>query len=86
MRGVLLFLFFLVVYYALKTVIRSAVRTYRGEDDRRRSRVMGEEMVLDPECRTYVIKDRAITRRVNGKQWSFCSEGCAKQFEEKSRT
>jgi uncharacterized protein len=85
MRGVLLFLFFLVVYYALKTVLRSAIRTYRA-DDRPRTRLMGEEMVQDPECLTYIVKDRAITRRIDGKLCSFCSDACAKLYEEKSRT
>jgi YHS domain-containing protein len=85
MRGVLFFLFFLIVYYAVKTVIRSAIRTYHA-DDRPHARLMGEEMVQDPECLTYVVKDRAVTRRINGKLCSFCSDACAKQFEEKSRT
>jgi len=84
-RSILLFLFFMVVYYALKTVFRSAAKAYRG-DDQQRSRLKGEEMVLDPECRTYVIKDRAVTRRIGGKLCSFCSETCAKQFEDKNRT
>ncbi len=72
-----------VVYYVLKTVLRSAVRGYQDED-RQRSRLRGEEMVLDPECRTYVLKDRAISRRIDGKIHSFCSENCAKRYEEKS--
>ena len=83
-RSLLVFLFVVAVYYALKSVVRSAVRAYR-EADRQRSRLMGEEMVQDPRCRTYVPKGRAVTRRINGKLCYFCSEACARQFEESSR-
>jgi uncharacterized protein len=84
-RVLLLVAFLSLLYYALKTVLRAAVRGYQGEDNRR-TRLMGEDMVLDPECRTYVLKERAITRRIGGENHSFCSEACAKQYEEKKRT
>jgi YHS domain-containing protein len=86
MTRLLLFVVFLVVvYYVLKTVLRAAVRGYHDEDHQR-TRLMGEDMVLDPECRTYIVKERAITRRIDGKLRSFCSEACAKRYEEKKRT
>jgi YHS domain-containing protein len=86
MRGLLFFLAIFVVYLAIKTVVRSAVRSYHDDDEQRRSRrVIGDEMVLDPECRTYVVKDRAIARRIRGSLTYFCSEACARQYEEKNR-
>ncbi len=83
-RSLLIVVFLLVIFYALKTVFRAAVKGYQ-EEDRNRSRLMGEEMVLDPECRTYVPKGRAVTRRIGNKLYSFCSETCAKQYEDKHR-
>ena len=86
MIRVLLFIAFLiVVYYVMKTVLSAAVRGYRDDEEQRRARLKGEEMVLDPECRTYVVKGRAITRRIEGQLHSFCSEACAKQYEDKKR-
>ncbi len=84
-RSLLIFIFLFILYYALRTVFRSAVKGYQ-EKDRQRTSLMGEEMVLDPECRTYVPKGRAVTRRIGNKLCSFCSETCAKQYEEKNRT
>jgi YHS domain-containing protein len=84
-RGLLLFLGILLIYQALKTVIRSAVRAYHAED-RKRERLMGEDMVLDPQCRTYVPKNRAVTRRVGGVTCSFCSKACADEYEAAHRT
>ena len=84
-RGLLLFLVIFVIYFALKTVVRSAVKTYRDDEQRRGRQIRGDEMVLDPECRTYVVKDRAVTRRIRGTLTHFCSDACAGRYEEKNR-
>lgn len=83
MRSLLVFIAIIAFYYALKTVLQSALKAYHDESDR--IGIKGEEMVLDPECRTYVIKDRAVTRRVRGRVHSFCSEACAQRYEEAHR-
>jgi YHS domain-containing protein len=85
MRGLLFFLAIFVIYFAVKTVVRSAVKSYRDDEQRRSRRVIGDEMVLDPECRTYVVKDRAVTRRIRGTLTYFCSDACARQYEAKNR-
>jgi YHS domain-containing protein len=85
MRGLLFFLAIFVIYFALKTVVRSAVKSYHDDEHQRSRRVIGDEMVLDPECRTYVVKDRAVARRIRGTLTYFCSEACARQYEEKNR-
>jgi len=40
-------------------------------------------LVRDPVCRTYVTLDRAVSRTVDGQVHHFCSETCARRFEEK---
>ncbi len=83
-RSLLVFIVIVVIYYSLKTVIRSALKAYH-EEHNGPARLKGEELVLDPECHTYVVKDRALTRRLGGKLYSFCSEACAQRFAEKHR-
>ncbi len=83
-RSLLIFFFILIIYYAVKTVIRSAFTAYH-EEEPPRTRFKGNELVQDPQCRTYVIKERAVTRRIRGKLCSFCSEACARQYEEMNR-
>ncbi len=86
MRGLLIGVFLIVLYYALKAVFQSAVRGYHnGERSRSTGTGMGEEMLLDPECRTYVPKGRTVTRRIGDKLCSFCSEACADRYEAKHR-
>jgi len=84
-RGVLFLLVIFAIYYALRIVVRSAFNAYREDEQRRSKRIMGDEMVLDPECRTYVVKDRAVTRRIRGTLFHFCSDACAGRYEEKHR-
>ena len=81
-RALFIFFLTLLVYSAIKTVIRSASRTYHEEE--RKAQIHGTEMVLDPQCRTYVIKDRALMRRIKGTPTYFCSEDCANKHEAQS--
>ncbi len=83
-RFLLMFFLAMLVYSAIKTVLRSASRAYH--EGERKAQVHGAEMVLDPQCRTYVIKDRATVRRIRGKLIYFCSEDCANRHEALSRT
>ncbi len=76
----------IIIYYTVKALFKSALRGYYAEERRSSTGLPGEEMVQDPECRTYVLKSRAITRRINGKTCLFCSDACARQYEEKNRT
>lgn len=83
-RYILVVIAFFLVYFVIKKVIRSAIGTYKQEE--RKGRLPGDEMVLDPECQTYVVKSRAVTRRIGNSPYFFCSENCARQYAEKNRT
>lgn len=41
------------------------------------------ETYKDPICGMYVSADNAITRRINGQTFYFCSESCAREYERK---
>lgn len=83
-RYILILISFFLIYYAVKAIIRSALGT--DSQNERKSRLPGDEMVLDPECHTYVVKRRAVTRSINGELRFFCSEACARRYNEKNRT
>jgi YHS domain-containing protein len=85
-RFLLSLLVILLIYSALKTVVRSALKGYREDEKGRSRRIMGDEMVLDPECHTYVVKDRAVTRHIRGTLTHFCSDTCARRYEDKNRS
>lgn len=77
---------FFIIYSMLKTIVRSALKAYHADDQRGNRRLMGDEMVQDPECHTYVVKDRAVTRNIRGALIHFCSDACAGRYENRHRT
>jgi uncharacterized protein len=85
MRAILFFILLMVIYQSVKVVFRSAMSAYRGGEPRT-PRIPGEEMVQDPQCRTYVVKDRALARRIGGRTTYFCSAGCADAYERDHRS
>ena len=85
MRGIIFLVAAAAIYYALRTVVRSAVRSFHEDGQRRGRRSLGEEMVLDPECRTYVVKDRAVSRQIRGARVYFCSDACAGRYQDRNR-
>lgn len=83
MRFIVTVVVVILLYYALKSLVRSTLQSYRRESgrDEQSSRLPGEEMVLDPQCRTYVPKGRAIVKTRRGGTQYFCSEACAADYE-----
>jgi len=85
MRAFFIFILIVVIYQAVKTVFRAALSTYQA-GEKRPPRIPGEEMVQDPQCRTYVIKDRSLIRRIGGRTEHFCSAACADAYERDHRS
>jgi uncharacterized protein len=83
-RYLLLVLLFLALYHAVRVLLRSAFQAYHAGEDTGRTSV--REMVQDPQCRTYIVKDRAVARRIGGAPVYFCSTACADAYENAHRT
>lgn len=73
LRLILLFL----ICYVLITMLRSLISRGKGDASSRiKSNLDGEEMVLDPQCHSYVPKSDAIKQ--SGRY--FCSQECARLY------
>lgn len=83
-RAILLFILLSVLYHALKVLVRSASGAYSRDD--RPATLPGAQMVRDPQCGTYIVRDRAVARRIGGDRLHFCSEACAEAYEKNVRT
>ncbi len=70
LRLLLLFVICYIVFLALKSLI--AGKKAKAGDAAK----IGEPMVLDPQCQTYIPKSDALARQ--GKY--FCSEECARRY------
>ena len=69
LRLVFLFIIIYIVYTALKPLLRGGQKPANPAQP-------GEQMVLDPQCQTYVPQSEAVIRQ--GKY--FCSEECARRY------
>jgi hypothetical protein len=67
-------LLFLLIGYIVFLALKSLVARKRGRSGA--GGQIGEHMVLDPQCNTYVPKSEAIAR---GGEF-FCSEECARLY------
>jgi hypothetical protein len=71
-----LIIFFLICY-ALLTLVRSLIGRGKGAPSSRlKSTSDGEDMVLDPQCQSYVPKSDAVAQ--SGRY--FCSQECARRY------
>ena len=59
-----------ILYLVLKSLLLGRKGKFPGASQ------LGEAMVLDPQCQTYVPKSEAVVRE--GKY--FCSEECARRY------
>jgi len=69
-------LFIVLIVYIVIFAVRAYLAGARSANRTRSTTPEGEEMVLDPQCRTYVPKREAILQEGN----YFCSRECAKLF------
>ncbi len=74
LRLVLIFL----VCYILVAVVKTIVQARKTKSPKRRkfNNEAGEEMVLDPQCQSYVPKSDAVVMSGN----HFCSQECARLY------
>ena len=69
-------LFIILIVYIVIRAIKAYVVGTKSAKRRGSASPEGEEMVLDPQCQTYVPKREAILQAGN----YFCSRECAKLF------
>ena len=69
-------LFIILIVYIVIRAIKAYVVGTKSAKRRGSASPEGEEMVLDPQCQTYVPKREAILQAGN----YFCSQECAKLY------
>jgi YHS domain-containing protein len=76
-------LLFLVLAVALCYLVSQLIvprRRDRSASPRQRPTPVAEEMVRDPVCQLYLPRSEAIPRKVQGREYFFCSPGCLGKF------
>jgi YHS domain-containing protein len=79
-RLIIIFILILLIYQIAKGFFRPRKQIRRKE----KGGVI-DEMVQDPVCRTYIPRRQAVKVILKGKEYYFCSDGCAEKFKAESR-
>ena len=67
----------IVLYKLLSSLVRKAAVGRWPEEPADQS---AAELTQDPQCGAYILPAQAVTARVGGKVFHFCSERCREQF------
>jgi len=77
-------LFFGALIFLVFRLVSRALGSHKGIDRGRPNGVI-DEMVQDPNCKTYIPRRDARRRRVAGNEYFFCSKTCADTYEEEMK-
>lgn len=85
MRVILIAAYILIAYYAIRAILRWLLQTPPGARRQDAAGPAEGEMLRDPECGVYVLKERAVVRRIRGDVLYFCGEECAAAHEARGK-
>lgn len=84
MRALVLALYGFLLYHALRALLRWLLQPRPKPQRRDAGPAPDADMVRDPECGTFVLRDRSVARIVRGRALCFCSEECAAAHSSKN--
>lgn len=78
------FLIFFIVGYVIFRLIKSIRREKPfvvQNDNNKTTSALGEELVEDPYCHTYIPISQAHRKEIAGKEYYFCSKECFEKYK-----
>jgi YHS domain-containing protein len=78
-RFILFTILFSILYYVLRFLVKN-IFSLRKKPDRD---IEAEELVQDPYCQTYIPKQSALKKKIDGRMFYFCSKECLTKYLEK---
>lgn len=86
MRYIIVILIVYLAYKFLKALFRTKENSYQEVPIQPRQASIGDDLVEDPHCHTYIPLSDAHKASVNGKTIYFCSKKCLNEFTGNSKT
>ena len=75
-----LIIYFAIIYFAINLIKALISPKINGKS---RNNNSGEDMVEDPNCRTFIPKSSALEKKSGGEKLYFCSKECWQQYKDK---
>jgi uncharacterized protein len=80
------------IFFILLYVIYKIIRTIRQEkpfavqsNHYKTTAALGEELVEDPYCHTYIPISQSCRKEIAGKEHYFCSKECSEEYIKKNK-
>jgi YHS domain-containing protein len=80
------------IFFILLYVIYKIIKTIRQEkpfavqsNQYKTTTALGEELVEDPYCHTYIPISQACRKEIAGKEHYFCSKECSEEYIRKNK-
>jgi len=80
-RFILFIILVSILYYLLHFLIKD-VPWFRKKMDRGSE---SEELIQDPYCQTYIPKQSAVKKKIDGRMFYFCNQECLRNYLDKMR-
>lgn len=80
LRLIILAAVFYLLYRIVKGMFVQKKREVKGSGGE-----IFDELVQDPECKLYIPSKSSVKRVIHGRNYFFCSEECAKRFQERQQ-
>jgi YHS domain-containing protein len=69
------------VLYLLYRILKGMLVSKKREVKTDRGDII-DDLVQDPQCKLYIPSRSSVKRVITGRNYSFCSEECARRFQE----
>jgi YHS domain-containing protein len=79
-RFLIFFILFYIVYKIIKSIRRE--KPFVVQNNNKSNAGVGEELVEDPYCHTYIPISQACKKEIAGKEHYFCSKECSEKYFE----
>jgi YHS domain-containing protein len=80
-RFILFTILFSILYYVLRFLVKN-IFSLRKKPDRD---IESEELIQDPYCQTYIPKQSAVKKKIDGQIFYFCNQECLRNYLNKMR-
>jgi uncharacterized protein len=83
MARLILFVLLLLLLY---TILRFLIKDIFVQRKKFNGKFEPEELIQDPYCQTYIPKGTAVRKKVEGRDYYFCSKECVRKFLDEKKS
>jgi YHS domain-containing protein len=80
------FILFILLLLLLYAILHYLIRDIFMQRKKLNRELEAEELVQDPYCQTYIPMGTAVRKRVEGRDYYFCSKECLRKFLDEKKS